>query len=288
MPETSILTIQPLHGTAFRPLVVALAAFLLASSSISMAQPAPAPGASEAPAGLATQEPAAPPRTAAQEAFLRGVLARAGWEDWLAGLPADARAGAMHWTQRHRGNEAGVCRQLRRASRPACEEAGRRRAEVEQARQGSPDFRLGWSHHWRAPYREALLNAAESCWAEGRERGESATFLVAPGAIITQDFNGDGVADVILDNARIHCRASYGEIPAFCGSGGCGFTIWASSPTGYRVAFNGSGSKPRITRRGRTITLTAEVHHSDCDYEPSQRCLRHYRWNGTEFQEPGR
>lgn len=50
MPETSILTIQPLHATAFRPLAVA--AFLLASISTSMAQHAPAPGASEAPAGL--------------------------------------------------------------------------------------------------------------------------------------------------------------------------------------------------------------------------------------------
>lgn len=72
------------------------------------------------------------------------MLARAGWEDWLARLLADAHAGAIHWVQRHRGNEAGVCRQLRRASRQACEEAGRRGAEVELARQGSPGFRLGW------------------------------------------------------------------------------------------------------------------------------------------------
>ena len=71
-----------------------------------------------------------------------------------------------------------------------------------------------------------------------------------PGALSSADIDGDGAPDYLLDHAGLDCAT---EVSLYCGSGGCGYTLWISQ-NGTWARFDGLGHAPALAAAGITVT----------------------------------
>lgn len=89
-----------------------------------------------------------------------------------------------------------------------------------------------------APVKAAMAEIIKMC-------GPKAGF--EQGGVSQKDINGDNRPDYLIDLGRIRCPeqgAGY-----FCGSAGCGFTLFLSGKAGYR-RYEGIGITPALVKGG--------------------------------------
>jgi hypothetical protein len=97
--------------------------------------------------------------------------------------------------------------------------------------------------------RQHLAELARGCEAQGGRRGDPAE------AVEAVELDGDGAADVILDEARFPCRGP--EAGALCPETGCSTAVHLSNHGRWRLAFDGVGSYclDRSTTPARFLTV---------------------------------
>lgn len=71
-----------------------------------------------------------------------------------------------------------------------------------------------------------------------------------PGALSSADIDGDGAPDYLLDQGGLDCAT---EASLYCGSGGCGYTVWLSQQGGW-ARFDGLGHGPALAAGAITVT----------------------------------
>jgi len=85
-----------------------------------------------------------PPRPPMPDSFAEGRRDRAAWEAWLAGLPAEARAGARYWAGLGPRRPGASCGRESEQFRQGCLQAGEYGATLEA--RAAQD--LAWRHGW--------------------------------------------------------------------------------------------------------------------------------------------
>jgi hypothetical protein len=93
--------------------------------------------------------------------------------------------------------------------------------------------------------------------AARREAAAACTGRVTfePGYIQTADFNGDGRPDYLINEEKVKCP---GSPPLFCGSGGCSWTLYLSTGSGYRKVLDGLDHRLSIDRSAQPPILATE------------------------------
>ncbi|HRO02194.1 MAG TPA: hypothetical protein PLS69_01110 [Terricaulis sp.] len=98
-------------------------------------------------------------------------------------------------------------------------------------------------------------------------------------ALRTGDFNADGAPDYVLSHEAFRCAES-GSM--YCGSAGCSFTVFVSTPGGGLDAINqGNAQDVVITRDGDRDVLDLALHGSVVGAETEYARLR---WDGDSFE----
>lgn len=87
------------------------------------------------------------------------------------------------------------------------------------------------------------------------------------------DLNGDGTVDFVI--AR--------EDPDFCGSGGCGLLIYASSPYGYRSVYSGGNFYSEFSASKNTTNGFSDLVFNTSSATESY--LHLLKYNGHEYEE---
>ena len=96
------------------------------------------------------------------------------------------------------------------------------------------------------------------------------------------ELTGDGRDDVVMNYGALECD---GMVSAFCGSGGCSYTIYVAREDGrYIRAFEGLiyGVQGIYYEGGRAISIGR--HGSACGRPGYQGCQEARRWNGSAFE----
>lgn len=125
---------------------------------------------------------------------------------------------------------------------------------------------------------EAVARATAENMAACREAGGRPS--PTPDYHTTQDLNGDGQPDHILDLTGFDCQGAAGF---FCGSAGCPLTIFASGPGGYRQAFAGRVQAWSVDRSGPRPVLVLHLHGSACGRAGAVPCEQRLAWDGRSF-----
>jgi hypothetical protein len=105
-----------------------------------------APGTNDTNPSSNAPDPSAPPATPS-DAFTDGQAARRAWDDWLASLQGNDRAGAEYWTRQFSSPGAGTCES---ASMPpewhdGCVGARLRSLASDVRRRSEPYYAQGWN-----------------------------------------------------------------------------------------------------------------------------------------------
>ena len=109
----------------------------------------------------------------------------------------------------------------------------------------------------------------------------------APASVRTQDFDGDGKPDYLIDKSHLACK---GAATAFCHNNGCDMEI-ALSGKGYRHPIRETGALRAIDQGPDGAIIRIEVDKSRCGagLAPEKKCLLVLAWcNGrmeTDYQE---
>ncbi len=123
-----------------------------------------------------------------------------------------------------------------------------------------------------APVQEVIAGYGEQC----RQLGGS---LAAGGSqpnVVTGDFDGDGIADYLLDSQPLQCSAA---ATAFCGNGGCQVDIAVSS-AGF-APVDALGGQPTLSLRGEGAEVALWVSGANCpDLREDQACWQVLTWDG--------
>lgn len=69
---------------------------------------------------------------------------------------------------------------------------------------------------------------------------------IRPEALLSADINADGKPDFLLDQGGLDCSTM---ATMYCGSGGCGYSVYLSQPQGYHI-YSGLGMQPTFTPTG--------------------------------------
>lgn len=119
--------------------------------------------------------------------------------------------------------------------------------------------------------------------AERRIIAESCSEVVLDDAFAERvDLTGDGRDDVVMDYGALQCD---GMVSAFCGSGGCSYTIYVALEDGrYVRAFEGLiyGVQGIYYDGRRAIAIG--MHGSACDRVGAAGCQDVRVWNGSTFE----
>lgn len=116
-----------------------------------------------------------------------------------------------------------------------------------------------------------------------RECAGRATF--GPKFQQTADFNGDGVADYVIDMGETQCPS--GGMNQHCGSGGCTVMIFLSEGANHRRVFTDTIRAFTIERQGARSVLALALHGSACGRAGAATCHRRLAWNGRAFAPSG-
>jgi hypothetical protein len=109
--------------------------------------------------------------------------------------------------------------------------------------------------------------------------GMGALEPVALEALQTGEFNADGAADYVLSHGAFHCTE--GGWP-YCGSAGCSFTVFMSSPGGALTPIEmGNVQDYTIVRDGDRDVLDIAAHGQIVGADTAHLRLR---WNGESFE----
>ncbi len=113
--------------------------------------------------------------------------------------------------------------------------------------------------------RSDLLNELKDC--------EQPVRSIKRSAIRIFDFNGDGIADYVID---------YGEIcSAYCGTGGCTHDIWVSQGTTWAKALSANiRDIESVGKVGGKTVLRVDLHGSFCDRVGADSCPHVIVWDG--------
>ena len=109
----------------------------------------------------------------------------------------------------------------------------------------------------------------------------------APASVRTQDFDGDGKPDYLIDKSQLVC---VGAATAFCHNNGCDMEI-ALSAKGYRHPLKETGALRAIDDGPDGAVIRIEVDRSRCgaDLALEKKCLLVLAWHGgeveTDYQE---
>lgn len=125
---------------------------------------------------------------------------------------------------------------------------------------------------WPAPVQKVIAGYGEQC----RQLGGS---LAADGSqpnVVTGDFDGDGIADYLLDSQPLQCSAA---ATAFCGNGGCQVDIAVSS-AGF-APVDALGGQPTLALRPEGAEVALWVSGANCPgLREGQACWQVLTWNG--------
>jgi hypothetical protein len=86
------------------------------------------------------------PTPAPSPMFQKGLADRTAWEQWVASLPADHRAGAEYWAGQRSLTHPGTCYGVP-AFTTGCEAAKARLTAADAQRKSEPDYKLGWNSY---------------------------------------------------------------------------------------------------------------------------------------------
>jgi hypothetical protein len=84
------------------------------------------------------------PTAAPSPMFQKGWADRTAWEQWVASLPADHRAGAEYWAGQRSLPHPGTCHGVP-AFTTGCEAAKAKLTPADALRKSEPDYKLGWN-----------------------------------------------------------------------------------------------------------------------------------------------
>jgi len=94
-------------------------------------------------------------------------------------------------------------------------------------------------------------------------------------AIESADINGDGIEDYAVN------FTNFG--PAWCGTGGCRYQLWAGRRNGPPVrVFDRQMRELSIVRRGERIVYVFDFHGSECGGFGSELCPGGFAWSAKK------
>ena len=134
------------------------------------------------------------------------------------------------------------------------------------------------------PVGRLIAASADQCRKAGGKLDGGADH---PAAIRTQDFDGDGKPDYLIDKSRLSCQ---GAATAFCHNNGCDMDI-ALSSKGYRHPVEETGALRTIEDAPDGAIIRIEVDRSRCGagLAPEKKCLLMLAWHDgrmeTDYQE---
>lgn len=127
------------------------------------------------------------------------------------------------------------------------------------------------------PYPPAIARMVEAdvkgC-PEGRKAGR-----IQDGYLTPADFNGDGIADYVVDQAKSNCFDSLIE----CGSAGCPASVMMSSGATFREVRIGYVQGFGIVQTNGRAALRLDLHGSSCGGSGAAACWSVLAWNGSGF-----
>jgi hypothetical protein len=125
--------------------------------------------------------------------------------------------------------------------------------------------------------RAVLADARKACRDEG---GRRATF--SPKTVRAVDLTGGGRPDFIIDLKHARCG---GTDTAFCGTGGCDFTIIvAKRDGGFSRVFSQRVIAYRIEGTSGARTVRFDFHGSRCGKAGADPCVKRHRISETPFE----
>lgn len=103
-----------------------------------------------------------------------------------------------------------------------------------------------------------------------------------PAAIRTQDFDGDGTPDYLIEKRHLACR---GAATAFCHNNGCDMEI-ALSGKGYAHPIRETGALRAVDQGPDGAVIRIEVDKSRCGagLGPEKKCLLVLAWHGGKME----
>ncbi|MEO1066657.1 MAG: hypothetical protein AAFW47_04685 [Pseudomonadota bacterium] len=123
---------------------------------------------------------------------------------------------------------------------------------------------------------ESVLKDAEITCAEL----DNGVLSRSENAVLSADVTGDGVSDIIVDYAELHCSTA---AQAWCGTGGCSLVVIVD------------GQKTEFLTRGWTIVVWQDrpiillsLHGTQCNAAGAEACFQAVFWSNGGFRHaPG-